>query len=170
MLKLEVVFNSTNIVLFLQVSLAMLLGMVLGVERSIAGKTAGMRTYALVSMGACLFVVSSAMYTAPLIGFINFDPLRIASGIITGVGFLGAGIIIFRDTSLRGLTTAAGLWVAAGIGIAVGYELYALAVFTTTLTLFIFTALWFIEEFLENHFSFSKNKNKKDISTESDKK
>lgn len=169
MLEIEIIFNNANTILFLQITLAMLLGMVLGVERSIAGKTAGMRTYALVSMGSCLFVISAAMYTSPLIGFIDFDPLRIASGIITGIGFLGAGVIIFRDTTLRGLTTAAGLWVSAGIGITVGYELYALAVFTTTLTLFIFTVMWFIEEFLENNFVFSKDKNKKDISVESDK-
>jgi len=156
---MESIFSDVNIVTFLQIILAMLLGMVLGVERSIAGKTAGMRTYALVAMGACLLIVSSTQFTASIAGFINPDPLRVTAGIITGVGFLGAGIIIFREATLRGLTTAAGLWVASGIGIAVGYEQYVLAVFTTMLTLFIFTILWFIEEYLERWLSFSKNNN-----------
>ena len=163
----ETVFTNANVIIFLQLTLAMLLGMVLGVERSIAGKTAGMRTYALVCMGACLFIINTTLFTKPLIGFVAFDPLRVAAGIITGVGFIGAGIIVFRDTSLRGLTTAAGLWVAAGIGIAVGYELYAIAVFITVLTLFIFTVLWFIEEFIENSLNFSKN-NPTNASVESD--
>lgn len=155
---MESIFSDTNIVAFLQIILALLLGMVLGVERSIAGKTAGMRTYALVAMGACLLIISSIQFTASIAGFINPDPLRVVAGIVTGVGFLGAGIIIFREATLQGLTTAAGLWVAAGIGITVGYELYALAVFTTVLTLFIFTMLWFVEEYLESKFSFFKKK------------
>jgi len=156
---MESIFSDINIVTFLQIILAMLLGMVLGVERSIAGKTAGMRTYALVAMGACLLIVSSTQFTASIAGFINPDPLRVTAGIITGVGFLGAGIIIFREATLRGLTTAAGLWVAAGIGITVGYQQYVLAVFTTMLTLFIFTVLWFIEEYLESWLGFSRNHN-----------
>ncbi len=132
---------------FLQLALAMILGVLLGTERSIAGKTAGMRTYALVSLGACLFVIISVVITAQYYPHgINFDPLRVAAGIITGIGFLGAGLIIMREHRLRGLTTAAGLWVAAGIGVAVGYQLYDVAIYTTFLTLVVFTLMWFIEE------------------------
>lgn len=133
-------------VLFMQLILAMFLGMLLGAERSIAGKTAGMRTYALVSVGSCLFVIISISVAVKYMEVFNFDPLRMASSIITGIGFLGAGLIIMHNAQLRGLTTAAGLWVSAGIGVAVGYGLYPIAIFTTFLTLVVFTLMWYIEE------------------------
>ncbi len=156
------IFTNENVILFLQITLATLLGMVLGLERSIAGKTAGMRTYALVAMGACLFITGATAYMQEFPTLASLDPLRITSGVITGVGFIGAGLIIFRDATLRGLTTAAGLWVAAGIGITVAYQLYALAVFTTVLTLFVFTVLWAVEEYFEENFGkFSKQRGKK---------
>jgi len=77
-----------------------------------------------------------------------FDPLRMASQVIAGVGFLGAGLIIFQEAGQRvsGLTTAAGLWVSAGIGIAAGFGFFSLAIFATILSLFVFTILWFIEK------------------------
>ncbi|MEK7558578.1 MAG: MgtC/SapB family protein [Patescibacteria group bacterium] len=126
---------------------AVVLGMALGLERVVAHKTAGMRTYALVSMGSALFVIISEMVSMNYINAsgINLDPLRLASNIIVGVGFLGAGLIIFKDSQLVGLTTATGLWVAAGIGTAVGFGLYSLAVVATALTLFVFTVLWYVE-------------------------
>ena len=156
---METLFADENIIIFLQLVLAMLLGIALGVERSIAGKMAGMRTYALVSLGSCLFIVTATTFGGPFFSDnVNIDPLmRISASIITGIGFLGAGLIIFRGTTLSGLTTAAGLWVSAGIGIAVGFQLYAIAVFTTLLTLFVFTILWFVEEYLEKNLRFSKN-------------
>jgi putative Mg2+ transporter-C (MgtC) family protein len=129
----------------LQLAIAALLGMLLGVERSIAGKVAGMRTYGLVSMGACLFVVVSIAVAQSVAAFWPIDPLRVLEGVITGVGFIGAGMILFRESSLQGLTTAAGLWIAAGVGVTVGYGLYVIALFATLLTLFIFTAVWFLE-------------------------
>jgi len=132
--------------IFLQLALAMFLGVLLGTERSIAGKTAGMRTYALVSLGSCLFVIVAVVIGAKYLPIVDFDPLRVSAGIITGIGFLGAGLIIMREHHLRGLTTAAGLWVAAGIGVAVGYQLYVVAIYTTFLTLIVFTIMWFIEE------------------------
>jgi putative Mg2+ transporter-C (MgtC) family protein len=135
---------------FLQLTLAMILGMLLGTERAIAGKTAGMRTFALVSLAACLFVVISVLVTNVYVGVTSFDPMRIAAGIIAGIGFIGGGLIIFRKSRLKGLTTAAGLWVAAGIGASVGYQLYLVAIFTTLLTLFVFTILWHFENFIED--------------------
>ncbi len=142
---METVFESLQFTSFVQLAIATGLGLLLGTERTIAGKNAGMRTYALVSLGSCLLILISVSVSQSFSTVFNFDPLRLAAGIVTGIGFLGAGIIIFKNSSLEGLTTAAGLWVASAIGISVGYGLYALALFSTVLTLFVFTALWFVE-------------------------
>lgn len=131
--------------LFLQLLLALFLGAFIGVERTFAGKMAGLRTFGLVSMGSCLFAAISVMVGDIYVGSTVFDPLRLSAGVVTGIGFLGGGLIIFRDKKLSGLTTAAGLWVACGIGLAVGFRLFALAIFATILTLFNFTVMWFIE-------------------------
>ncbi len=126
---------------------ALLLGVIIGLERSIAGKTAGMRTYGLVSMGSCLFIILSQAVVANSSLF-NFDPMRTAAGIIMGIGFLCGGVIIFQNHELTGLTTAAGLWVAAGIGMSTGFGEISLAVFTTLITLVVFTLLWTLEHFI----------------------
>ncbi|MFA6999723.1 MAG: MgtC/SapB family protein [Candidatus Paceibacterota bacterium] len=125
---------------------ALLLGMIIGTERVWAHKTAGMRTYALVSMGSALFVVISNEMIQYYAGFSGMNPLMIVSQIVVGVGFLGAGIIFNKDSKLVGLTTATSLWVAAGIGMACGLGLFSIAVIATTFTLFIFIVLWFVEE------------------------
>lgn len=137
--------------MFLQLLVAALLGILVGTERSLAGKVAGMRTYGLVSMGACLFILISLSVVELFTNFSGLDPLRVFEGVITGVGFIGAGMILFRDATLNGVTTAAGLWIAAGIGVAVGYGLYALAVFAALLTVFIFTGMWYIEQKLRHY-------------------
>jgi len=128
-----------------QLFLAMVLAGFLGLERVLAGKVAGLRTFALVSMGSALLVIVSEQVSQRYLGLVDFDPLRMASQIIMGIGFLGAGLIIFREKKISGLTTAAGLWVSAGIGIAVGFKLYVIAIFAALLTLFVFTAMWFFE-------------------------
>ncbi len=140
------VFIYPYIIPFLQLVLAMLLGALLGFERTFAGKTAGVRTYGLVCMGSCLFVVISTLVSGMFVHSIDFDPLRLAAGVVTGVGFLGAGLIVFKDSKLNGLTTAAGLWVSCGIGMAVGFKLFAVAVFATILTFATFTVLWSLED------------------------
>jgi len=131
--------------IYIHLFLAMALGMALGVERFLAHKTAGMRTYTLVSLGSALFVIISQQVAAQY-SFGNFDPLRIAAQIVAAAGFLGVGAI-FQHASGRvsGITTASGLWVAAGIGMACGFGLYGLAVLVTILALFTFVVLWFIE-------------------------
>jgi putative Mg2+ transporter-C (MgtC) family protein len=131
--------------------LAVVLGAVMGLERSLAGKTAGMRTYTLVSMGSALFVIISELVIAQYaaMGIHNIDPLRVASQVVMGIGFLGAGLIIFQDQKLRGLTTAAGLWVDCGLGMAIGFGFYLLALEVAALTLFTFTILWYFEHYLE---------------------
>src|SRR3989338_7876868 len=134
--------------MFVRVALAAVFGAMLGLERTIAGKQAGFRTYALVSLGSALFVVISELMVksyaaAPAIAL---DPLRVASQVVIGIGFLGAGLIIFNESKLSGLTPAAGLWVAAGIGVAAGFGLITLAGFATGLALIIFTLFWLFEK------------------------
>lgn len=125
--------------------IAMLFGGVLGFERLLAGKTTGMRTYALVSMGSATFTIISIIVSGWYIGITTFDPLRVSAHIITGVGFIGAGVIIFRNFQVRGLTTAAGMWVASAIGISAGFGLFELAIIVTLLTIFVFTALLYLK-------------------------
>lgn len=146
-------FDPTLTTLFIQLGLASVLGLFIGAERTISGKVAGMRTFALVALGSCLFMVTSVLVNESYVGRVSFDPMRTAAGIISGIGFIGAGLIIMREKHyVQGLTTAAGMWVAAGVGIAVGVQLYAVAVFATILTLFIFTAVWFMEEYVRTHY------------------
>ncbi len=132
---------------FIQLVVAMLLGAIVGSERTFAGKMAGMRTYALVTFGSCLLIVISKIVTSMYVAPNEADSLlRVLAGIVSGIGFLGAGIIFSRDSHVNGLTTAAGLWIAAAIGIAVGFEAYLLAILATFITLFTFTILWYVEE------------------------
>ncbi len=138
--------------IFIQLIIALVLGALLGFERLLAGKDAGMRTFGLVSVGSCLFIIigEGVLHSyAPLGGI---DPLRMASSIVTGIGFIGAGLIIFQH-ELKGLTTAAALWVSSAIGVAVGFKFYTIATFTTFLTLFVCVGLWFVERFLEKKIS-----------------
>lgn len=129
-----------------RLTVAVLLGLVVGAERSRVGKRAGMRTYALVSLGAALFVVIAGVVSFKYAETFVFDPLRVASQIVVGIGFLGAGVIFVQRQVLTGLTTAAGLWVVAAIGAATGYGLYIIATYVTFLTLVIFEILWYVEE------------------------
>ena len=138
---------------------ALFLGMSLGVERAIAGKTAGMRTYGLVTMGSALFVIIGVFASGGyhITGIFTDSSARITAAIIQGIGFIGAGLIFFKvkDEKVSGVTTAAGIWVASGIGVAIGYGFYILAIITTIFTLFVFTGLWYIENKVKTlaHFS-----------------
>ncbi len=132
--------------LITRLTFAVFLGLIVGAERSRVGKRAGMRTYALVSLGAALFVVIAGVVSYQYAETFVFDPLRGASQLVVGIGFLGAGVIFVQRQILTGLTTAAGLWVVAGIGVAAGYGLYVIASYVTFLTLVIFEVLWYVEE------------------------
>jgi len=112
--------------------LAVVLGILVGVEREISHRPAGLRTHALVSLGACLFTVIS-------IDYFDMDPARVAAGIVTGIGFIGAGSIIAEKGRVQGITTAASLWCVAAIGLATGAGAYVLAVVSTVL---VFGILW----------------------------
>lgn len=137
--------------LFLKLGVAMICGMLLGTERVISHKAAGTRTYALVSMGAALFITIGDLVVQRYTGPGGFDPVHVMSAVITGIGFMGAGVIIFRDTSVVGLTTASGLWVAAGIGLAAGFGLFKLAFLATFLALFVFVVLWRVEHLIKKY-------------------
>ena len=130
-----------QIKLLLQLLLALVLGGMFGLEREYVGKAAGVRTFALVSFGAALFTLISVHgFQEFLNGVSNYDPSRIASQIVTGIGFLGMAVIIRRGLDVRGITTAATMWAAAGIGMAVGVGFYTLAI-GATLFAFIVTAV-----------------------------
>jgi len=113
---------------------ALALGLVVGIEREFVGKEAGTKTYSLVTLGAALFTIISFDPNFP-------DPSRVIAQIITGIGFIGAGLIIFHENKIHGLTTAAGLWTMAGVGVAAGMGYYFLAVVSTLMVLFILFVL-----------------------------
>mgnify|MGYP003423889997 FL=1 len=142
---MQQIFNILGADVFFSLFIAMGLGIAIGVERYLVGKTAGVRTYTLVSMGSALFVIISQIITSRFAGQ-TFDPMRMAAQIIAAVGFLGVGAIFHKDNQVSGVTTAAGLWVSAGVGMACGFGLYSLAIMATLLTLFTFIVLWFIEK------------------------
>jgi putative Mg2+ transporter-C (MgtC) family protein len=130
--------------IYVKLFMAMLLGMVLGVERFLAHKTAGMRTYTLVSLGAAMFVIISQLVTQQY-GLPGYD-FHLVAAIVSAAGFLGVGSIIRSDMKVIGITTATGLWVATGIGMACGFGFYILAAIVTMLALFAFIVLWFVEK------------------------
>ena len=132
----------------LRLALALSLGATLGTERIIAHKSAGIRTYALISMGAALFVIISdqALKQYLLLGVTGVQPTYVLAQIVVAIGFLTGGLFLKHDNHVSGLTTASGLWITAGIGSAVGFGLPALAITATLLTLFIFTVLWMFEQ------------------------
>lgn len=146
---MENFLSITTIDITVRLLIALLLGMVIGTERVWAHKTAGMRTYALVSMGSALFVIISNEMVKYYTGFSGLNPIMMVSQIVVGIGFLGAGLIFTKDSKLMGLTTATSIWVCAGIGMAAGFKLYNIAIVATLLTLFIFIVLWFAEEYLK---------------------
>lgn len=113
--------------------LSMALGVVIGAERKRKGQIAGIRTFALITMGACLAMLLSIYVPQEYMGLKNGDPGRIAAQVITGIGFLGGGAMIRAKGSVKGLTTAAGIWISAIIGMAVGVGMYVVAIGSTAL-------------------------------------
>lgn len=146
---MENILNITTVDMLLRLLVAMGLGMIIGVERVWAHKTAGLRTFALVSMGSALFVIISDQMVSYYTGYSGLNPLIMVGQIIVGIGFIGTGVVFAKDSKLMGLTTATSLWVSAGIGMAAGFGLYRLAIIATILMLFIFIVLWFFEAALK---------------------
>jgi putative Mg2+ transporter-C (MgtC) family protein len=122
-----------------ELGLALLLSAVIGLEREMRQKNAGLRTYTLVGVGAALFMLISKYGFTDVLqpGRVVLDPSRVAAQIVTGIGFLGSGIIFVRQDSVRGLTTAAGVWVTAAVGAAAGAGLPVLAVVSTAVYLLV---------------------------------
>jgi putative Mg2+ transporter-C (MgtC) family protein len=113
----------------LRILVALVLGGAIGFQREREGKEAGLRTHILISVGSALFTVISVFAFGD-------DPARIASGIVAGIGFIGAGTILKREGgAVKGLTTAASIWITSAIGLAAGAELYLIAAVTTLITL-----------------------------------
>ena len=121
----------------LRLSVAFVLGAIIGLDRTFRAKDAGFRTHILVSIGSALIMIISQYGFEDLVGVdtTRYDPARIAAQVVSGIGFIGAGTIILQKHIVRGLTTAAGLWATAGIGLAVGSGMYAIGIVTTILTL-----------------------------------
>ena len=119
--------------LFLRLTLACVLGGVIGYERQSRRKSAGLRTNVLVCLGSCLIMVLSEALYQNVEGRTNADPARLAAQVVSGIGFLGAGAIMKEGLTVTGLTTAACLWVVAGVGLAVGAGYYSGALLTTAL-------------------------------------
>jgi putative Mg2+ transporter-C (MgtC) family protein len=132
--------------IIIRISIAVGLGSLLGLERTLAGKNAGLRTYAMVSLGSALFIIIAEIVASKIP---NANSLFIGSAVISGIGFIGAGLVLFQDHKVTGLTTAAGLWVSAGIGMASGYGLYQIATVAFIAALLVFTFFWFIESLLK---------------------
>ena len=122
---------------FIKLSVSFLLAAILGIERDVHGRSAGLRTHILVSIGATLYMIIAQSFPEAM----NVDPTRVAGQIVTGIGFLGAGVIIKTGINVRGLTTAAAIWVDAAIGTAIGVGLYVPAIIVTVFSLFVLTVL-----------------------------
>lgn len=132
-------FNEEFFDSLFKIVIAMILGMVLGIEREVSGKDAGIKTYALVSVSSAVFVIISIIVSEQYIGRTMVDPLRISSYLISGIGFIGAGIIFVKNRdSVSGLSTAASILLVCSIGMACGFGLYNIAITVTFITLFLF--------------------------------
>ncbi len=125
-----------------------LLGTLVGWERQMGRKPAGLRTHTLVCMGSTLFVLLTEHSITAFGGGHNVDPTRIIHGVVTGVGFLGAGTIMRQEGFVHGLTTAASVWMVAAIGVAVGCRAYWLAAGATVLALVVLEGYGWVEHLL----------------------
>lgn len=129
----------TYLAVFLRIFAAVIVGGILGLERGMKNRPAGLRTYMLVCVGACVIMLTNQyIYQAAGTG----DPVRMGAQVVSGIGFLGAGtIIVTRRNQIKGLTTAAGLWSAAGVGLALGVGFYEAALAGTLAVFIVMTLL-----------------------------
>ena len=129
----------TYLAVLLRIFAAVIIGGVLGLERGMKNRPAGLRTYMLVCVGACVIMLTN-QYIFQVFG--SGDPVRMAAQVVSGIGFLGAGtIIVTRRNQIKGLTTAAGLWSAAGVGLALGVGFYEAAIVGSFAVFFVMTLL-----------------------------
>jgi putative Mg2+ transporter-C (MgtC) family protein len=135
----------TDFEMVMRLLLTLTLSGLIGLERQVHRRDAGLRTHILVALGSCLIMLTSIYVFDIYKDKASLDPARIAAGVITGIGFLGAGAIIREPERIRGLTTAASLWVVAGIGLAVGIGFNKVAIYTTILVLIVLHFLRYVE-------------------------
>lgn len=134
----------------LRLLLAAIFGALIGLERERKHWAAGLRTHMMVCVGACLIMIVSAFGFSDILGtpHVDLDPSRIAAQVVSGIGFIGAGAILFsKQETIRGITTASGIWTVAAIGLATGSGLYFAACITTLIALIILWALQPLEYF-----------------------
>lgn len=129
----------TLISIIVRILAAVLIGGIIGLERGLKNRPAGLRTYMLVCLGACLIMLTN-QYVCQV--FETGDPVRLGAQVVSGIGFLGAGtIVVTRRNQIKGLTTAAGLWTAAGVGLALGVGFYEAAIAGALAVFFVMTML-----------------------------
>lgn len=142
--------NKETIDVLVHLLVAMVAGGLIGLERSYYGRPAGIRTHTLVCMASSLLMLVTIYqrdwFSGAMIETVRVDPTRMAQGIMTGIGFLGAGVIMKEGVSVRGLTTAASIWITAAIGILAGVGFYSALLLVTILTLSTLTIYRIIEE------------------------
>ncbi|MFA4888384.1 MAG: MgtC/SapB family protein [Candidatus Omnitrophota bacterium] len=138
----------TDTQIVLRLTLSVVLGGLIGLERQLQKRHAGLRTHILVTLGSCLIMLTSLYVFDIYKDVAAMDPARIAAGVITGIGFLGAGTIMREREGVKGLTTAASLWVVAGIGLAVGCGFVRAAAYTTVLALVVLFFLRYAENLI----------------------
>lgn len=140
--------NLSEVESVVRIVLALLAGGTIGYERERSNKSAGLRTYALVCEGAALFMIASLLLgeTARASGSTQYDPSRVASTIVQGIGFLAAGLIFVAGNKVRGLTTAAAIWVTAAIGLLIGAGFFVVALVGTIATLLTLVSLRWLED------------------------
>ena len=131
-----------------QLFLSVFLGAIIGVERELKRKEAGLQTHSLVALGSCFFTMISFKMIEVFSqnSGVTFDPIRVIQAVAIGIGFIGAGVIFRQPSGIVGLTTSAGLWIAAAIGIAVGVKMYYLAIFATFLSLLVLFGFGLLEQ------------------------
>ncbi len=135
----------------LKIVLSFFLGAIIGLERELKGKSAGFRTMILITTGSTIFTIISILIVKGA-GNLNGDPSRIASGIVAGIGFIGAGVIFNMRGTVKGLTTGATVWLSGAIGMGVGAGYYLLSVFSTGLVLIVLSAFKKLEEEFEKRY------------------
>ncbi|MDG2914774.1 MgtC/SapB family protein [Bisgaard Taxon 10/6] len=160
----DVLLSSTHFIILLKLFIALLLGAIIGLERELKHKPVGVKTCAIIAITTCILTVisiQSAEYYAQISENIRTDPMRLAAQVVSGIGFLGAGVILRKSNdAISGLTTAAIIWAAAGIGIASGAGFFFDAVMATAMILVAIRLSPIVQRFVHNR---QKAKEKKAV-------
>ncbi len=135
----------TSISIINRLILSVILGGIIGFEREVSKRSAGLRTHILVCLGSCLIMLTSLYVFDIYKDIVPLDPVRIAAGVVTGIGFLGAGTIIHSGEGVKGLTTAASLWLVAAIGLSIGCGFYLASLITSILAIIVLYVLGHLE-------------------------